>query len=248
MVHQKAAPKRKTPSSKTMWAAKTVYKRPAITKNYRTGGYVGLERKFLDTFQEKTLGNVLNGATPMMDPSTMLCFNAVALGTGESKRQGRRIWMDTLEINFKLLDATPDTAAESSGMVRIWVVKDKQTNEAQMVPQNAVVDVATIHTVDQKFNILTFQNLQWKDRFDILYDQSFNMNAGAAGDVDTWGSIVRGVQVKLKIDCPVTYDTTGDGGTIATISDNSLHVIAITSDTTANFSLRLFARLRFRDQ
>lgn len=250
MVYKKAAPKRKMPSSKTVWAAKNVYKRPAIRQNYRTGGYVGLESKFLDTFHSKGLGSILNGLSPNIDPSGGLCLNAVPLGTGESSRQGRRIWMETLDLNFKILNLNPDLPFESSQMVRIWVIKDKQTNESQLAAEDALVDMATVHTINQKYNILTNPNLQWKDRFEILYDNTFNLNASAykSAEIPAFASIVRGVQVKLKINCPVTFDTDGTGGTIATITDNSIHVLAVSSEEVADMQLRYVARLRFRDQ
>lgn len=241
MVFPKSAPKRKA-----MYAAKTVNKRQARPLNYRTGGYVGLELKFLDTSRVKDLANTIAGATALCDPITADCLNAVALGTGESKRQGRRIWMDTLEINGSLVLASQEFINGASNTVRIIVVKDTQTNEAQMAGGDYLVNQAL--TQSEEFNVTTFPNLQWKDRFVTLYDKTMQMNCQAVGIIPDAGvGLVKNFHIKVNVKCPVTYDTDGEGGTIDTITDNSLHIMVWHYHPQFDMSVRYNARLRYRD-
>lgn len=242
MVHQKNVAIKRTPKT-TMIYGNQAWKKAKKSPNMRTGGYIGMELKFLDNTHESVLNTGF--LTAVRDPATALCMNAVPLGSGESSRQGRKIWMESLEINGYIQLTTPLTAAQMGGMVTIWIVKDKQTNEAQMVATDAINPDAGFTSG----NVNSFPNLQWKERFEILSKKRLVINAQAGyGSVEARGAgdLIVPFAFKLPLNCNTTFDTEGDGGTVETITDNSLHVIAISTEPTAHV-MSYQSRLRFVD-
>lgn len=239
MVHQKNVPIKRTPKTMTIYGNQA-WKRSKKTPNMRTGGFLGMELKFLDNTLQQTLSTTIS----MADPSVKLCLNAVPLGSGESSRQGRRIWLDTLEIQGVVDLTLVNSAAKCGNTVTLWVVKDAQTNEAQMAAVDCIVPDAGFTTG----NVASFPNLQWKERFQILATKRIDMNAGAGLTASVNGGDLRKqFQIKLPLKCHTTFDVDGDGGTVQTITDNSIHVIAVTTNTGSSIILNYQSRLRYVD-
>lgn len=236
MVYHKAIPQKRKPSGTMSIVEKPAWKK-AKSLNLRTGGFLNMELKFLDTTHFKAFSDTIL----TVDPTPALCLNAVTLGSGESKRQGRRIYMETLEIDGFMRLANPVNANQMGGTSTVWVVMDTQTNEAQMEAADCISPDPDLIAG----NVNSFPNLQWKERFVILGKKRFDLNANA-GFSANGGDMVRSFNFKIPLKCFTTFDTSGDGGTVATITDNSLHVIAVSTDPTKH-QIHYQSRLRFRD-
>ncbi len=242
MVYKKATPKRKRPTVITTYGKKVVPKRPAIKMNYRTGGFTGLERKFLDFTHSGIIKRTI--ADWVQDPAQPLCLNSVPLGNGESKRMGRKIWNDTLEIQGYIQHKDSLDDEEAGATITMWIFKDKQTNEAQMIASDALVSLGGDLNAP-----ISFENLQWQDRFELLAKRTIDLNQMVAATSGTFGSVNRHFNFHIKVNCPTTFDTDGVGGTVATITDNSLHFLINSDRLNVNekITVQYNSRLRYYD-
>ncbi len=219
-----------------------VMRRRRRVRNRRTGGYVGRELKFL---RSETVGDTFATGWATMEDGTMKCLNAVSQGNGESARVGRRYTMQSIHVRGLISEPKAEAAGDpiEDTVVRIVMVLDKQTNAAQMTASN-VYDI-TAPTVDY----LAFRNLQYTARFQVLWDRTFVLkasmattNEGAAGAF-ACGVVKRVFKINhvfkggLKVECVLT------AATVASITDNSIHMIGIASN--ASVQMNWQSRLRF---
>lgn len=253
MVHQKAAPKRKAPSTKVFYGHHAATKKAKTNPNYRTGGYlgngtrtggfVGIEHKFLDTDFIGQVDNVL--ANAVHEDVTALCLNGVGIGNAENQRIGRKIMVTSLEINgyYEIrLETAPEEAAN---VFTIWIVKDKQTNRIQMSSLEYLKGGAPTSQAPN-----TFLNLQWRDRFETLYKRTFHISANSYdADTATFASTQIPFHINIPLACPTLFNTQGVNATVSSISDNSLHflVIANRANTGGHANLHYQSRIRFTD-
>ena len=215
----------------------------------RTGGFIGKELKFIDYGgnQLSLLATVTDSTGGEMDPNvggTPLCLNGIGQGNGQSDRDGKNIIMKSFYINGNItMGAFSDrNGATAAALVFIAVVLDKQTNGAQLNSEDVFKNpCATNHAQANPI-----RNLEYSDRFDVLWSKSYAIQAGTSfytGTLDQ--SEINETRIKFKkfkrINIPVTY--TGTGSTVATVMNNSLHVIAYT--TGQNCTLNYNSRVRF---
>lgn len=203
---------------------------------------LGVEKKFIDYEYDAVIVETVAGSEA--DPATALSLTATAQGDGESNRDGRQVRLLSChlrgEVQFDPLDqATPGLAQ----CVRILVVLDKQTNGAQFNAEDVLADPA-----NADLDVHAFRNLQYTQRFRVLKDFTVRQPAfTAVWDSDS--TLKAGAQVPFKCNIdlgnmPVTY--TGTSAAIASIADNSIHVLAIASTTsTGSATLKYISRVRF---
>lgn len=200
---------------------------PPAPSNYRSGGYLGKERKFKDS----TVLISLAPAWTLASPATG-ALNAVAQGNGETERDGRKISNSSLHINGSFV-----TRSHEGSEVRIIVFKDTQTNGAAPSPANVIVG-----------GINGFRNLEWVNRFRILYDKTFVVNPQVYVDPNnantpTSNAPCRDFRANFKLTDTTMFDnTTAD---IANITDNSYHVMACSTDSSMQGTLEFTSRFRF---
>ena len=103
------------------------------SKNYRIGGFLGIEHKFYDTsLVAAALTAPGDASGGEHNPSATICLNSVVQGNGESQRDGRNIVQKSLfiegciEVPAQINQTLLDTACN----VMIAIVWDKQTNGA----------------------------------------------------------------------------------------------------------------------
>lgn len=222
--------------------------------NARSGGFLGMERKFHDTGDAfSTMSTHWDSVTAMRDPATPLSLNGVAQDDGEQSRDGRKMVIDSIQVNGHCYVTQDETVATPVNwqQYRVAIVLDKQTNGAQM-------------TADQVFvaggageDLLAYRNLQYTSRYDVLYDSGVlqietgntvdpNSTAGANQTYSNWGSVTPfSMYHKFKGGLPVTFNNTT--GVIGSVVDNSLHIIAICSSSPSGttHSFHYTARIRF---
>lgn len=214
--------------------------RPLYASNYRTGGYEGLEVKFLDSTKAAT-AVVATAAGAEQDPATANCLNGVAQGDGESNRDGRKYTIKRVSVHGTVNLVVGDDQASAIGGVgvRVMLVHDSQTNGAQLNSEDVVADVAN-------FDYLSFRNLQYEKRFKVLAEKTLTLdyiNSQTDGsNTASLGGQRKHFSFDKKLNMPVIC--TGTTGTVAAISDNSLHLIAIAS-TGVICQVAYNARIRF---
>ncbi len=223
-----------------------VYRKPKrrrimINPNYRTGGYLGLERKFADFESD---GDAFATSWAMMEDGTILSVAGVAQGNGESNRIGRKMSIHSIHIRARLTSLKQEAATDpvpASYVGRFCLVMDTQTNGAQLTATD-------VFDNGQTDDILSFRDLQNSTRFRVLWDRKFSISTQqmAQGGIDLFahGALSGPIMTynrQFKKPINVLYSNTTN--VIASVVDNSLHIIGIANST--NILLSYQCRIRF---
>lgn len=200
--------------------------------NRRTGGFLAIEKKFVDLFFSGAIATSLTGAEA--DP-TALCLNAIVQGDGESQRDGRQVILNSVQV--KGFVEIPAGTVNTDRVVEVYVVMDTQTNGAQLNSEDVLVDAAG---GSQAVNC--FHNLQYSKRFKVLKHQRFDMPGYSAWNGTSFAQVTSAFDWYIKLP-NVKVNFTGTTGTVSTIADNSIHVIAVSSQSA---NLRYSSRVRFQ--
>ncbi len=215
-------------------------------RNPRSGGFLGMELKFYDTtLVDSNLATTSTGSGIEKDPSATIVLNSVVQGDGESQRDGRKISMKSIFISGIItIPAVADqTVPEEQPHIAIWLVLDMQTNGATIVSENVFVNKGA----DVILGTSLMRNLQFTSRFRILDKVAFNMVmpgfSGSDTNYDLHGS-VRKFKLSAKLNgMGVLYSGTTE--TVANITNNSLHILAVASSITMAPNISYNSRLRF---
>lgn len=238
---------RKRPASSALSSATTKRRKPAPRrrKNMRTGGFMGIEYKFVDQVYAATvLGTTV--ASAEVDPAANSCLNAIAEGDGQSARDGRKYTITGVHVQGVLLrqNRNDQTEVGDANWAKIALVLDTQTNGAQCNSEDVFTSAGSA--------ALSFKNLQYSKRFKILHQEVICVPPGqvayngVADQLEAGGSAVY-FSINKKLRIPVIC--TGTGATVASIGDNSLHMIACAHTGGAandnSIELAYTARVRF---
>lgn len=198
--------------------------------NYRTGGFMGLELKFLDTaWNSVAVGNSTDGSGGEMQPSSG-CTNALSVpaqGDGESQRDGRKytiksIWVSG-SVDIPLIQDQVDTNDLPNYFFAL--VLDTQANGATVVSENVYVNPTT-----QTAAMLPqpLRNLQNSKRYQILAHQTV-MSGGAYAMADGVSTSSISTQHKSLLNLSwkgnLICDSTGTTADVASASDNAVHLV-----------------------
>lgn len=206
----------------------------------------GVEKKYLDTaLVDQVITAPTDTAGGEMDPATVLCLNAVAQGDGQTNREGRQYVMKSCYVNGIISEPVAGDQADAfaGGVFYVALVLDKQSNGAQLNSEDVFVNPGAA----AKTAPLPVRDLQYTSRFTVLDSvQLFEPNRWAFNDGAATGS-VSGFHLPFKLswngELPVTC--VGTTNTVASIQDNSLHIIAYTSTTSGVPVLSYNSRVRF---
>ncbi len=212
----------------------------AVAKqNIRTGGFASIENKFIDVELDSSAFAV-TWAT--MEPATEDSLSAVAQGDGESNRDGRIYHINGIFIqgHFAMPASESNNAPISDQECRIALVLDTQTNAAQLTATD-VMDGG------QTKDYHAFRNLQFTKRFRVLKDKKVvlnveNTNEGAA-NLFANKLVVKNFKINHTFKPPMRVICKGTTAVIASITDNSLHLIGVGSSTATQLNYQ--CRLRF---
>lgn len=217
--------------------------------NARTGGYLGIERKFYDTTLAGTALAAPTGATGgEVDPATVLCLSAPAQGDGESNRDGRKITITQCHVAGVITcnSQATQSAADDATTCMVALVLDTQSNGAQLNSE----DVFTNPGASALLASDVFRNLQYSSRFKVLgvkkitlMNPSIANNAAASGNLTQSGLQKRWRFDLQKLNIPVTF--TGTTAGIANVTDNSLHIVAFCTSTGLAPNITYNSRIRF---
>jgi len=238
--------------------------------NARIGGYIGIEKKYVDYVYQDVLTTSVAGSEA--DPATALALNAIAQGDDPNQRNAREVTLKSvhmrgfIDVPTTIVDPDAYPTACAGFQVKLALILDTQTNGAQFNAEDVFVD-ATGTGVDT----CTFRNLQFQKRFRVLKDltltiphctpcvtatTSTNETPTTPNNGDTSNFIIPGRTVPFEINhefkgtgrnvLKTLYN--GTGATVSTITDNSLHVICLRSagySNSTDASLRYYSRVRY---
>lgn len=194
------------------------------------GGAVMGEMKYFDTERGLTaIPASQNWTGTEFDPATFLTFCVPVVGSAVNQRIGKQIKILKWKIRGLIWQAaiTNVTVADNPTGVRLILFQDKQTNSAQAQGEQLMTDP----TVDEPSTCFSsFQNIDNFGRFKVLKDKWIRMpinNATYDGtNVEQGGAFVPWkFNIRFRKPIVVRFNST-NGGTVADIIDNSLHLVA----------------------
>lgn len=229
---------RKSSSSKSNKKRKTTGSR-SKSLNPRTGGFIGMDKKYVDLTATHTVVSTVSGSE--VDPSPANGLVAIGQGNNQSQRIGNRVTLTEVHINGEILfNAVTAATPNSARYVRVLLVLDKQTNGAQLSGENVLKDPASA-----TFNVMAWRDLEYVKRFQVLADiyvRRHNMAINWNGSNTLTSQEHIPFQIHKKLDLPINFSTTGSD--VSAIVDNSLHMIAIGSNG-VDASINYISRIRY---
>lgn len=216
--------------------------------NARTGGYIGMEKKFYDSYRAaqfiSAAGNMSGGE---VDPAE-LCLNCPAQNDTETGRDGRQIRMDSITIKGTILLEGNVAGSYTYAIPEIFIalVVDKQTNGAQIQSEQVFDNNSATSTLTTS----GFRNLENVNRVNILKTvriapKDFNFNTVASG-VGYLGTSTPFTMFHDLKGMQVNFNTGISTSSVGAIADRSLHMIAYCSSPDLTPKITYNARLRFR--
>lgn len=195
------------------------------------GPFSVTEMKQFESFlEDKAIPEAAAMGGKEADPATLNTIFAPTTGSNFNNREGRKCTVFRIKINAVLEQDAEDseTTTNNGSMIRMVLYMDKQTNATFAQSENVF---STIGTPSVKNSINAMQNPANYGRFRVLLDRTFSapittsVNNNGAGTVTT-DAPQR--QIKLRYNfrngLKVHFNST-NGGTVADIIDNSLHVL-----------------------
>jgi len=197
----------------------------------RTSGYYGrynysmgpqsIEKKWVDLTVASTV--VPTGGSIALF-TTAGSLNVIAQGTGESQRVGRKVNIKNLYLHGTLLLPSSNLITSSCDTFRLIVFIDKQCNG--LIAQ--VTDILTTAEVN------SFRNLANQERFIILKDKMYDINATTVVNATTTtGDQQYHIKMYKKLDLPIEYS--GVNGTIGETKSNCLVMLCISEGGVVGF-------------
>ena len=214
--------------------------------NSRSGGYLGIEYKFLDAaFGATTLTST---AWTALNPVGTGCTNSIsvpALGDAESERNGKQYAITGVHLrgDIRHLGSQVSAVPFADVKVRIVMYIDTQTNGTEATGSDIMATAGSDNT-------LAFRNLQYSSRFKILMDRIIQIHPDetydvTAGKYSTGGTIKhfkmnKNFKVPLKVNCK----SAGSTANVSSVVDNNIGVIAC-CDAANWVQLEYATRVRF---
>lgn len=219
--------------------------------NVRTGGLLGIEKKFYDTFKAATaFASTSDWTGCEFDPAaTISCLNAVTQGDGPTQRDGSSITMKSIFIQGACVRAAQEASVDPLiyDGVRIALVLDTQCRGAEL---NAEDVYGTALATALGAVSAPQRNMSYSTRFKVLREIFVSLNTDnisvTAANTFNCNGIMKRFQIKYVFPgggLKVRYLVGGTTESIANITDNALFLIA--NSVSATCSGAYASRLRF---
>ncbi len=201
-----------------------------------------MESKFVDI---ETDSDAFATTWATMEDGTNNCVSGVAQGIGESQRIGRKYTITSIHIKCLAHVASSEAAVnpQSAFRGRICLVLDTQSNGATLTATD-VMDGGLTN------DFLAFRNLQFTKRFKVLWDKSFvitpigQVNDGAVDKFSNGSYTTNMFSYNKRFGNGLNVLCDGTTAAIASITDNSLHIIGV--GNSAALLLDMQVRVRFK--
>jgi len=228
------------------------FRRKVYPAGARRRGYVpralvaqGVETKYLDMTGTAALSGAAGWTGAEIDPAGNLCLNTMVQGTSASQREGRKITNVSIEVIGTIYQANQadQAAADVSPTVFLALVLDTQTNGAQLNSEDVYINPSGVGAA------LTapLRNMLYSKRFKVLKTWTKALpQLPISYDGTNMEQAGQGTPFKMFKTLGFVTEFLGNAGTIADISNSSLHLIGVTSNTSTAPTIYYNARLRFR--
>lgn len=217
------------------------------------------ESKYVDGYLDDTALTSLNAndatwagceVNPRQSTAVYGCLPVPKQGDSYSSRDGRKIFIKNIRIKGILTWGLSDTvtAATYQSAARVVVVKDTRTNGVTLNAED-VLGPGEGSDGNASLNadaaLMAFSKPNGWGRYKILKDQIFRLPPLTAFNDGTDGAI-NGYEMPFKFSIPVNDYVNFDdaAGAIASIVDNSYHVLAATNGA-ANVTISYVCRTAF---
>ncbi len=218
-------------------------------RNYRTGGFMGIELKFLDVaWNGVAILASTDGADGEMQPSSG-CTNALSIpaqGDGESQRDGRKYTLKSVWVSgvIATTEKVTQTTVEVSPGFFVALVLDTQANGATIVSENVFLNPSTSGVAMLPQPV---RNLQNSKRYRVLAKQFvYRKRMNSIQDAATTASFApQRSSVNLSWKGNLVCDSVGTTADVASASDYAIHLIAYTDSTAFTPVFTGKARTRF---
>lgn len=220
-------------------------KRAPKRLNARTGGFLGLELKFVDYGYSAAINAPTDASSGEADPATALAISSIAQGDGENQRDGRMATLKSAYVTGVVTLGAQQDAADptASPTVFIALVQDTQTNAAQLNSEDVYTNPAGVAGTASS----PLRDLQYSKRFRVLdsviISDMYKYGQADGASTASYNGPSRSFKLGWKGSIPVRH--VGNDATVASIGDNSLHVIAYSSTTSNAPTLNYNSRVRF---
>lgn len=222
---------------------KKSYARRTSRRRYKKADYAAArtEKKFKDTERD---GVAFATTWAPMEDTTQKTLSAVELIPTESGRVGRAYYIESVHITGEVFmnSQTAQTTPRPQVYVRLSLVLDKQTNGAQLLGSN-------VYDESGSKNWLAFRNLQFTQRFSILKTRTLIIKPELTpqGTANQFANGSPSIPFKFHhiFKTPLKVICSADDDVIASITDNSLHLMGVSSNSLA--LLHMQSRIRFTD-
>jgi len=226
--------------------------------NPRSGGFMGIENKYLDAFQNSSTVDATTaaeGGEHQPGGGVTGCLSAPAQGDGPQNRDGRKIMINAIFMTCAVKFSQPKDQADILDPPAIYMalVLDTQTNAATIVSENVFTNPSGVTHLNSK----PLRNMENTTRYRILDQITLNASpvyavndqsgdySGVVTSTSSQGTKIMPFTLSWRGAIPVTFNS-GTTADVANVVDNSIHLIgyATTSDFTPNVAY--ISRVRFR--
>lgn len=216
-------------------------------RNARTGGFLGIELKFVDYgVSARALTAPADAAGGEVNPTaTSVALNSIAQGDAENQRDGKQAMVKSCYVNGMII--VPALADQADAYARqhffVALVLDTQCNGVELNSEDVFANPSGTAICASS----PLRDLQYSKRFRVL--DSVQLTGGAAYAQTDGASTasIAGASIPFKLsytgDIPINFNATT--ATIAAITDNCLQVIAYATSTVAGPTISYNSRVRF---
>lgn len=221
--------------------------------NYRTGGLLSIENKFLDTYSDGTaIPAPADCSGGEMQPAGGCtgCLSAPAQGDSPSQRDGKKIVITSLFLtgNIAYTVATDKGDPVVAPTVFVALVLDTQTNATTINSEDVFTNPNTVTVV----NSFPLRNMSNTTRFRVLKHKTIRPDTvfTSTDGTNTCSNEANGRPFILSWTgtLPVSFGT-GTTANVSNVVDNSLHIVAFATATAPNAlapTLYYNCRIRFQ--
>lgn len=215
----------------------------------RTGGFLGIEMKYLDVYASNlsvAAPSDASGGEMQPEGGCTECLSAPAQGDGPQNRDGRAIQFKSIHVagNVAGLVAADQADMLVPPQVFVALVMDTQTNGATIVSEQVYTNPNDTSYV----NAMPLRNLEYSSRYKVLAHKTLNLspvNAMTDG-ANTSSQMVQSKPFMLswKGEVPIKF-TSGTTASVANVENNSFHLIAFATNTNFTPVISYNSRMRF---
>lgn len=225
---------------------------PRAQQNVRTGGLLGIEKKYLDcnrTLLTLTAPTDIAGSEISPTAGTggcVGCLSSPGTGSAFNQRDGAKIQLKSILVKGMILvpPQLDQSGMDTACIVTVALVMDTQTN-------GATLDSESVYTnpggqAAQNCNVL--RNVSFTERFKVLKMTQFTLPQVSAS-YDGTNIEVSGTSIPFtlssKLNATVKFTSGSTTADVANVIDNSLHIIAWVNNTAYGAQIGYNSRLRF---